>query len=353
MTSEATEAPPEPLRKPYLWLVAAAAIVLLAIVIALVQRMPGAKRLPPGAELSAPSGQALALFNLRAAPVMEIDGGAGAGLRVSVTTARLAPATRKTLSMLGVALPNVRGAETQWHGRAPANGQISVTIGNQRQSPDGGLFLQAAGSAGAPQLDVRAVQTVLTARIVVAPQGPASGAVAQLKFGEASFADPVLGAMAVELEVPPGETMSLAFDSRQDLAGSVIRAASGKLGVGRAEIGRPSASNSYPRLISATSGICAARAGKALLLGREPQADDCSLGSERSTDRLAATGFTFAPDKVGAVLGGSGFVSSGGSAQRARLWPALIANPLIGAVVAALVGAIGWPLWRLRRGRVS
>lgn len=353
MTAEPHEARQQPARKWHLWLIFAAAVVLLGIAITLVQHMPGAKRLPDGAELAAPSGQALALYNLRAAPVLQLDGATGAGLRVGVSTARLAPATRRKLFLLGVALPNVRGAPTEWQGRAPANGSIAVTIGNQRQSPDGGVFLEAAGSGDAPQLNLRAVQTVLTAAIAIAPHGAAIATVPQLKFGEASFSDPVLAAMVVEIEIPPGETMSLAFDSREDLAGTLVRPAAGKLGLGRAEVGQPSASNSYPRLVSSSEGICAARAGKALLMRREPGADDCRLGKDRGTDRLAATAFALAPDTVAVTLAGSGFVSSGGTAKRVSLVPALVANPLIGVVVVVLVGAIGWPLWRLWKGRRS
>ncbi|HEX6741618.1 MAG TPA: hypothetical protein VF079_07485 [Sphingomicrobium sp.] len=59
--------------------------------------------------------RAFALYNLRAAPLVQYDGAVDSGLRISVSPGRLAPATRGNLLALGVAVPDLKGA--QWTGR--------------------------------------------------------------------------------------------------------------------------------------------------------------------------------------------------------------------------------------------
>jgi hypothetical protein len=337
-----------------LWLTVIVAALVLAAGAFLIQRMPGAERLASGDDqLEAAGPQTLALYNLRAAPVIRYDGATGAGLTVSVSTGRLPMAVRNKLFSLGVRLPNVRGAQIQWRGRPTAASRISLRIGNQRQSSDSGLMLQATENAG---LNIRAVQTDLTATIEVAPQAVSAP---ELKFGDVVASDPALASTPIEIEIPPGESMSLTFDSNEALAGSTFTLGeplgtagnSAALSLGRAEVGPASRARSFPRLQSVDQGVCASRNGRLLFTHSDPAIADCRLAADQKNDRLLATGLTLQPRKVALALRGSGFVVEDGQARRAALSSALVANPLVAAVTAALIGAIGWAIWRLWMGR--
>src|SRR6185369_6696102 len=184
MKAEALKVPIEGGDKWRLRLTATAAALVLGFGIYMLQRMPAAETLSaPDDQLSATSTQALALYNIRAAPVMQYDGAVDAGLRISVSTGRLAPATRRNLFALKIPVPNVKGAPIQWQARPPKGGRISVRIGNQRQDPVAGMMLQATGSGQVVELNIRAVETNLTAQIDIAAGGSAEAAAPEFRFG--------------------------------------------------------------------------------------------------------------------------------------------------------------------------
>jgi hypothetical protein len=354
------EAPSASRPKWRLGLTATAAALVLAGGIIFVQQMPGAERLHAGDDaLNATSPQTIALYDLRPAPIVQYDGARGAGLKVSVSTGRISKVTRNALSGLGVQVPNVRGAQLEWQARPPAMGQISVKVGNQRQSPDAGVMFQATGGGEVTQLTIRAVQTVVTAQIDIATNGADLASAPELKFGGASFRNPALAFSPIQIEIPPGETMSLTFDSEQALAASTFRLgnwldgerSTNTLPVGRAEVGQLSGSHSYPTLRPVTQGVCGSRPGALLFTHRYPQPGECHLAAEPKGDRLMATAMTVGAGKIGLALKGSGFVLKDDHARSAASWSTLVANPVLAALFAALVYAIGRPLWRLWTGR--
>ena len=356
MIAGALKVPIESGHKWRLRLTATVAALVLGLGIYLLQRMPAAQTLTsPDDQLSATSTQTMALYNVRAAPALQYDGAINAGLRVSVSTGRLAASTRTNLAKLGVALPNVKGAPIQWQARPPAGGRISVRIGNQRAAPDAGMTLQATGSGQIVDLNVRAIQTVLTAQIDITSQGASEAAVPDFKFGDASFAGPKI----MQIEIPPGESMNLTFDSREALADSSFRlgellepgGSATALSIGRAEVGRLSGARGNLQLQSVIQGVCAARAGKLLYTHLYPRDDECRLAASRADDNLYATELKAEPRKVTLTLEGSGFVIRNGQPRPSTLFSTLTENPLIAALFAALVFAIARPLWRLWTGR--
>jgi len=341
-------------------LTATAAALALGGGIFMIQRMPAAETLEPDdATLNATTTRTLALYDLRPAPVMQYDGALGTGLRVSVSTGRISNATRNNLFGLGFQVPNARGAHLQWQARPPANGRISVKIGNQRQSPDAGIMLQATGSGKVAELNIRAVQTVLTAQIDIASQGAQAPSAPEFRFGDVNFSDPALAFTPIQIEIPPGESMNLTFDNEQALTDSTFRlgelletgGSATALPMGRAEVGRLGGSGAYPRLQSVIQGVCASGSGKLLFTHLYPRPGECHLAGDAKDDNLYATDLAIEPRKVVLTLEGSGFVIKDGHARPAALWATLMANPLIAALIAALVFAIGRPLWRLWTGR--
>ena len=220
-------------------------------------------------------------------------------------------------------------------------------------------MLQATGSGHVAELNIRAVQTVITAEIDVASPGGAIAAPPELKFGDATFRDPALAFAPIQIEVPPGEFMNLTFDSEQALADSSFRlgelietgGSATALSIGRGEMGRLAGTNAYPRLRSVIQGVCSARSGKLLFLHLYPEPGECRLAEDSKDDNLFATDIAIEPRKVGLTLEGSGFVVTDGHAKPAAVWATLMANPLIAALIAGLVYAIGRPLWRLWTGR--
>jgi hypothetical protein len=357
MTASALQAPLEPGRRKSLWLTAIAAALVLGVGLLLIQRMPAAETIQSGnTKLNASGTHALVLYDLRPAPVMQYEGAPATGLRVSVSTGRISNATRKTLFDLGAQVPNVRGASLDWQGRAPANGRISVKLGNQRQSPDAGLMLQAARDGRPAELTIRAVQTVLTAQIDIVSQGSEAAPAPSLIFGDVAFSNPALAFAPIQIEIPPGESMKLTFDNDQALGDSKFRlgdpaAAATGLPVGRAEVGQLGGSGAYPRLQGVDQGVCAARSGKLLFTHSYPRPGECHLAADAKSDRLRATEIAVEPRQVGLTLKGSGFVLADDRARPAALLPTLVANPLVAALIAVLVYAIGRPLWRLWTGR--
>ena len=360
MTAQALKAPLEGGDKWRLRLTATAAALVLGSGLYLLQRRPAAETLSaPDDQLAATSTQALALYNLRASPVMQYDGAVDTGLRISVSTGRLAPATRKNLAALRVALPNVRGAPIHWQARPPKGGRIAVRIGNQREDPDAGMMLQATGSGQIVELNIRAVQTNLTAQIDIVAGGSAEAASPEFKFGDVSASGPELSFAPLQIEIPSGESLNLTFDNQDALANSSFRlgellgtgGSATALSLGRAEVGRPTGSRSLPELRSVISGVCAARPGKLLYTHLYPRPVECRLAEEQQDDNLFATELKAEPRKVGLALEGSGFVIKDGHARPTTLWSALMGNPLIAALIAALVYAIARPLWRLWTGR--
>lgn len=360
MTAEALKMPLEGGDKWRLRLTATAAALALGSGIYLLQRMPAAETLAvPDDSLSATTTQPMALYNLRAAPVMQYDGAVDSGLRISVSTGRLAAATRKNLSNLGIALPNVKGASIQWQARPPKGGRISVRIANQRQDPEAGLMLRPTGSGQIVELNLRAVQTVLTAQVDIATGGSTEAVSPDFKFGDASVSTPELGFVPLQIEIPPGESLNLTFDNREALADSTFRlgelldtgGSATALSIGRAEVGRPAGSRSLPQLRSVVSGVCAARPGKLLYTHLYPRPAECRLAEDQRDDNLFATELNAEPRKVNLALEGSGFVIKNGRSRPTTLWSALMGNPLIAALIAGLVYAIARPLWRLWTGR--
>ena len=360
MKAEAIKAPLEGGAKWRLRVTATAAALLLGFGIYMLQRMPAAETLEsPDDQLAATSTQALALYNVRAAPVMQYDGAVDSGLRISVSTGRLAPATRNNLFKLGVVLPNVRGAPIQWQARPPKGGRISVRIGNQRQGPDAGMMLQATGSGNIVELNVRPVRTNLTAQIDIAAGGSAEAVAPQFKFGDVSASSPELSFTPLQIEIPPGESLNLTFDNQEALANSSFRlgellgtgGSATALSLGRAEVGRPTGTRSQPQLRSVIAGVCAARPGRLLYTHLFPRDEECQLAADQDGDNLFATELKPEPRKVGLSLEGSGFVIRDGHARPTTLWAALMGNPLIAALIAGLVFAIARPLWRLWTGR--
>lgn len=360
MKAEALKVPLGGGDKWRLRLTATAAALVLGSGIYLLQRMPAAETLgAPDDQLAATSTQALALYNLRAAPVMRYDGAIDSGLRITVSTGRLALATRKNLAALNIQLPNVKGAPIQWQARPPKGGRISVRIANQRQAADAGLMLQATGSGQIVELNIRPVQTNLTAQIEIAAGGAAEAAAPEFKFGEVSASGPELSFTPLQIEIPPGESLNLTFDNQEALANSSFRlgellgtgGSATALSLGRAEVGRPTGRRSLPELRSVISGVCAARPGKLLYTHLYPRPAECRLADDQQDDNLFATELKAEPRKVGLALEGSGFVIKNGGARPTTLWSALMGNPLIAALIAALVYAIARPLWRLWTGR--
>lgn len=361
MIVEALKAPLESGHKWRLRLTATAAALLLGTGIYMLQRMPGAQNLsPPDDQLTATTIRAMGLYNMRAAPVMQYDGAIDAGLRISVSTGRLSPSTRANLAALGVVLPNVKGAPIQWQARPPAGGRISVRIGNQREAADAGMTFQPKGtSLDDIELNIGAVQTVLTAQIDITSQGKAEAPSPEFKFGEASVSSPELGFSPLQIEIPPGETMNLTFDNQEALAKSSFRlgelvgnvGSATALSLGRAEVGKLFASRGVPQLHPVLQGVCGAKAGKLLFTHLYPREDECRLGKDQADDNLYATELIAEPRKATLALEGSGFVIKDGKSQPSTLFSTLTGNPLIAALLAGLVYAIARPLWRLWTGR--
>jgi len=94
--------------------------------------------------LTASAPNAMALYNLRAAAVMDFAGPPGAGLEVAATTARLAPTTRNALFARRVMIPNVKGASFAWSAAAAPGQSVRIRFGNQRQDAIAGLMLLIA-----------------------------------------------------------------------------------------------------------------------------------------------------------------------------------------------------------------
>ena len=360
MKAEAFKIPLEGGHKWRLRLTATAAALVLGSGIYLLQRMPAAETLSaPDDQLAASSTQALALYNVRAAPVMQYDGAVDSGLRISVSTGRLTPATRNNLRALQIALPNVKGAPIQWQARPPKGGRISVRIGNQRQDPQAGMMLQATGSGQVVELNIRPVRSSLTAQVDIAAVGSAEAVAPEFKFGDVSVSRPELSFVPLQIEIPAGESLNLTFDNQEALANSSFRlgellgtgGSATALSLGRAEVGRPTGSRSLPELRSVLSGVCGARPGRLLYTHLYPRPAECGLASDPQDGNLFATELKAEPRKVSLALEGSGFVIKDGHARPTTLWSALMGNPLIAALIAGLVFAIARPLWRLWTGR--
>ena len=360
MRAVAAKAPLQSRDRWRLRLIATAAALLLVAVIYFIQRLPAAVTLDENDEaLTATSTRTLALYNLRAAPVMQYDGAQGAGLRLSISTGRLSDATRANLTALGLQVPNVKGGHIQWQGRPPPNGRISVRIRNERSSPEAGMMLQATGSGNISELNIRAVQTVLTAEIAIAVQDDSEAPVAELKFADVNLDDPALAFAPLQFEIQPGEAANLTFDSEDALSNSTFRlgelletgGTATALSLGRAEVGRLGGTVSDPRLRSVIRGVCAASPGKLLFTRLAPTPADCRLGKAANDDNLFASEVSIEPRKVALALEGSGFVLTDNRAKPAAFWSSLMANPLVAALMAGLVYAVARPLWRLWTGR--
>jgi hypothetical protein len=359
MSSIAVSTPLENRDKWRLRLTATAAALLLAFAIFFLQRMPAAESLPSDHKLTARTINTLALYNLRAGPVMQYDGALGAGLRISVSTGRPTSQTRNNLTALKVQLPNVKGAHIQWQGVPSPNGRIAIRIANQRQSPDAGILLQATGTGHIPELNIRAVQTMLTAEIDIATQGGDQAPKAELKVGDSNINDPAIAFTPLQFEIPPGEWLNLTFDNPQALDASSFRlgallnsgGAATALAVGHAQVGRLSGNLSYPRIQAVTDGVCAARPGKLLLTHLSPRPEDCKLASDPADDNLFTDTIDIEPDKVQLGLAGSGFVVANGRLKPAPFFSMLTGNPLLAAFMAALVAAVVRSVWRLWAGR--
>lgn len=334
---------------------ALAALLLIAVVVCL-ERLPSASTLT-GSErrLEATNGQAIALYNLRSAPLLRYEGALGAPLRVEVSTARLATLTRSAVAQADLPVPNVKGGALSWRGVPPSDGRVSVEIRNGRQAPDAGIIIEQPGS-GTMELGIRAAQTNLLAELAIVPADQSAPG-AELRFADVDLNHPSLATTRIAFEVPPGEAISLHFANEERLTASTFRLgepaeAAGSpraLAIGRAEVGRPADANAFPRLSMVKSGLCAARAGDVLLA--DPVPADCELGTERGRDRLFATAIDFEPGRAALTLAGSGFVIANARARPAASWAEMIRNPLVAAVIAVLVLAAVWPLWRLWRGK--
>lgn len=353
-------APLVPSAKWRLRAVAAVAALVLAGVIYLLHQVPLAVTLRGDDErLAAASEQTLALYNLRAAPVMQYDGATGAGLQVSISTGRLTPTTRKSLAALGLQIPNVKGAAVQWQGQPGPGGRVSVRVSNGRRSPDAGLMVHPTGSGDAVELNLQAVQTALTAQIELSSQDVDEAPVAQLKFADAAFKVPAIAVAPIQIEIPPGESMILTFDSQEALDNATLRLGrlleSGGtetgLPVGRAEVGRLLSDSSFPRLRSVIQGVCSAPPGKLLLTHLYPAPGECKLGTKPGEERLFVTEIGIQPQRVELQLKGSGFLISDSRAKPAAFWSAIMANPLIAVLILGLVFAVACPAWRLKTGR--
>jgi len=299
--------------------------------------------------LTASAPNAMALYNLRAAAVMDFAGPPGAGLEVAATTARLAPTTRNALFARRVMIPNVKGASFAWSAAAASGQIVRIRFGNQRQDAIAGLMLEPGPAGDKPLLRIRAIDTNLTAEIMGAP--------ATASFGGVTFADPANPSAPMQIEVPTGETLTLAFDGADAvqrarlIPGETLdRGHTPALSLGRVEVGQPSAANSQPRLTSVAEQACAGKRGRLLLLRPAPLTWDCRLAKDEAHDPLAATGLSLAAGSIGIALTGSAYSSSGGRLRPAGLWSRVAGNPAVAALMVALAGAIAWPLWRLRRG---
>jgi hypothetical protein len=317
--------------------------------------MPAAESLPAGQKLTAGTINTLALYNLRAGPVLQYDGAIGAGMHASISTGRPTDKTRSNLTALGVQLPNVKGAHIQWQGIAPPNGRIEIKVANERQSPDAGIMLQATGTGHTPELNIRAVQTVLTAEINIATQGPSQPATTELKFGDSDIDDPAIGFAPLQLEIPPGESLNLTFDNPPSLEDATFRlgellnsgGAATALSVGRAGVGRRIGDQSYPRLQSVSEGVCGARTGKLLLTHLSPRPEDCKLSSDPTADNLYASSIGIDPQQVELGLDGSGFIITNGRLKPAPFFSTLWGNPLIALLMGTLLAAVARSFWRL------
>lgn len=339
------------------------AALLFAAIISFVQVMPGAATLSSDNQsLKATKIYTAALYNLRPASVMQVDGDTGKGLKVTVSTGRLTGTTRTNLAALGFNLPDVKGAHFQWMAIPPANGRIAISIANEREAPDAGVMFQATGSAHVPELNIRAVQTALTVSIAVATQGGEASPMTDLKFGDRDFSDSTLAFVPIQIEIPPGEWMNLTFDNEDALKASSFalgeRLDTGGSGsvlpVGRAEVGMLAPGTStYPRLQTVDWRVCSAPRGKLLYTRLSPRPDDCRLVRDPkiANDNLYATDITVEPNSVTLELEGSGYILKDGRPQPAKIWSALMANPLISVAIALSAAAMVRSLWRLWVGR--
>lgn len=353
----------DPLGRSDKWrlrLIATAAALLLGIGIYFLQHLPAARNISDEqATLTATSTRTLALYNLHAASLMQFDGALGAGLRATFSTGRPTATTRDNLKALALQLPNVKGAHIQWQGKPAPTGRISVRISNGRQAPDAGMMLQATGSGNIVELNIRAVQTALTAEIDVASQDPNEVPSAELKFGDANLLSPGLAFAPLQFEIPPGASLNLTFDSEDALANSTFRlgellgtgGSATALPVGRVAVGRLSDAASYPSLRSVLRGVCSAPAGKLLLASLTPKPEDCAIAATPQDQNLYADEIVIKPRRVDLTLEGSGFVITDGHAEPAGFFAGLTSNPLIAALLGGLVFAVVRPLWRLWTGR--
>lgn len=341
-------------------LIATAAALLLAFGIYFIQRLPGAISLTDedDQELTATTTQTLALYDLRAGQALQYDGALGAGLGVTVSTGRLTPTTRKSIGLLGIQLPNVKGGHVQWQGKPPPDGRISVRIKNGRQSPDAGLMLQATGSGNIFELNIRAVQTALIAQIDVTAQGD-QPPVAAMRFAGANVQSPALAFAPIQIEIPPGEYANLTFENEEALEDSSFRlgelldtgGTATALPVGRALYGRRAESSAFPRLRTVVRGVCSAPAGKLLFTKLSPSPDQCKIGRSLDDNNLFASEITIEPRKVTLAVEGSGFLIENGRAKPAAFFSAIFSNPVVAALMGSLVFGIVRPLWKLWTGR--
>jgi hypothetical protein len=336
-------------------LTATAAALLLAGGIFVMQRIPSAETLRDGDEqLSGTPTQTLALMNLPPAPVLQYDGALGAGLLVNVSSARLTPETRKNLQMLGLKVPNVKGGPIRWQGWSAPHGRVAVRIRNQRRADDAGMMLQATGSGSIPELNIRAVRSTLLVQIDMVTQDPAELPRSELNFADADLNSPGLAFAPFQFEVQPGEGMNLAFENNEALANSAFRlgelldtgGTATALNIGRAELGKMARGGGEPRLRSVIGGVCASPPGRLLVTRLYPTPADCRLG-----DDLYASDITVEPRKVAIGLEGSGFIIKDGAARPSSIFSSITANPVVAALLSALVLAIAGPAWRLWTGR--
>ena len=203
MKAEALKVPIEGGDKWRLRLMATAAALVLGTAIYLLQRMPAAETLgAPDDQLTATSTQALALYNVRAAPVMQYDGAVDLGPADQRLDRPPGPGDLPEPVRAQDPVPNVKGAPIQWQARPPKGGRISVRIGNQRQDPSAGMMLQATGSGQVVELNIRAVETNLTAQIDIAAGGSAEAASPEFRFGDVSASGPALSFTPLQIEDP-------------------------------------------------------------------------------------------------------------------------------------------------------
>src|SRR5215213_8033441 len=85
------------------------------------------------------------------------------------------------------------------------------------------MMLQAIGNGNAAELNIRVIENNLTAQIEISGGTPTEAGAPEFRFGDVTTSGAQLSTMPLQIEIPPGETLSLRFDTPDALANSSFR----------------------------------------------------------------------------------------------------------------------------------